>query len=121
MTTHVWALVKRIRYLRHTLAERLDQGSPIAPDVVREGDALAWALSRLLVDGEVEHVADRDDIVAVGFDWETLKRRLAQRQRRTVLDGLLPGSPAAVAVVAGTLEATEAEGRNLPTFTTRKP
>ena len=77
MTTHVWALVKRIRYLRHTLAGRLDKGSPIAHDVVREGDALAWALSRLLVDGEVEHQIDRDVIKAVSLEWDQLKRWLA--------------------------------------------
>lgn len=118
--THVWALVKRIRYLRHTIAKRLADGASIALDVVREGDALVWAVSRLLAEGEVEHAADRDAIKDVGFEWDALKRQLAQRQRRAVLEGLLPGSPAAVTRITDVLEATEAEGRNQSTFTSTK-
>lgn len=76
MSTHVWALVKRVRYLRHSLAKRLEEGASIAPDVVREGDALVWAVSRLLAEGEVEHAADRDAIKDVGFEWDELKRQL---------------------------------------------
>jgi hypothetical protein len=77
--THVWALVKRARYLRHSLAKRLEEGASIAPDVVREGDALLWAVSRLLLAGDVEHVTDREDVKAIGFEWEALKRQLDQR------------------------------------------
>ncbi len=114
--THVWALVKRVRYLRHSLSEKLAQGGHIAPDVVREGDALVWALTRLLVNDEAEHVTDRADIVAATGEWDALTRRLAQRKRQALLQGLLPGSPAAVARITTVLEATEAEGRNEPTF-----
>lgn len=118
--THVWALVKRVRYLRHSLSERLAQGGHIAPDVVREGDALVWALTRLLVSDEAEHVTDRADIVAATGEWDALTRRLAQRKREAVLRELVPGSPAAVTRISNLLEATEAEGRNEPTFTSAK-
>lgn len=55
-----------------------------------------------------------------GADPTTVKRWKAQRRRQAVLEGLLPGSPAAVARITESLEATEATGRNEPTFTAAK-
>ena len=49
-----------------------------------------------------------------------VRRWKAQRKRHAVLNGLLPGSPAAVARITESLEASEATGRNEPTFTSAK-
>jgi hypothetical protein len=52
-----------------------------------------------------------------GADPTVVRRWMAQRQRRAVLEGLLPGSPAAVTRITDVLEATEAEGKNQSTYT----
>ena len=52
-------------------------------------------------------------------DRTVVRRWLAQRKRQAVLRELLPGSPAAVARITHLLEATEAEGKNEPTFSGR--
>jgi len=55
-----------------------------------------------------------------GADATVVRRWKAQRRRHAVLNGLLPGSPAAVARITESLEATEATGKNEPTFTAAK-
>lgn len=55
-----------------------------------------------------------------GADPTVVRRWKTQRKREAVLRELVPGSPAAVARISNLLEATEAEGRNEPTFTSAK-
>lgn len=79
MTTHhIRPLVKRVQYLRHQIKERHAKGFGVATDVLREGDALVWVLSKLSADGEVSDERDAEDIRALQFDWPEMKREIGR-------------------------------------------
>lgn len=78
MTNHIRPLVKRVQYLRHQIRERHAAGQGIATDVLREGDALVWVLSRLLADGEVRDLRDANNIRALQFDWPEMRKEIGR-------------------------------------------
>lgn len=77
-TNHIRPLVKRVQYLRHQIRERHAAGNGIATDVLREGDALVWVLSKLLNECEVEETRDANNIRALQFDWPEMKREIGR-------------------------------------------
>lgn len=78
MTNHIRPLVKRVQYLRHQIRERHAKGFGVATDVLREGDALVWVLSRLLADGEVRDLRDANNIRALQFDWPEMRKEIGR-------------------------------------------